>query len=54
MPTNVVTDCAASDAAKRPPETEIAVPAASLELLVVTYGVTEAGHALPATKNEIC
>ena len=30
----------------------MAVPAASLELEVVTYGVTDAGHAVPATKKE--
>ena len=51
MPTKVVTDCPASEAEKRAPETEIGVPAASLELVVVTYGVTEAGQAVPATKN---
>ena len=30
------------------------VPAASLELEVVTYGVTEAGQSVPATKKETC
>ncbi len=54
LPTNVVTDCPASAAEKRPPATEMGVPAASLELVVVTYGVTDAGHAAPATKNESC
>src|SRR5262245_38412737 len=52
LPTKVVTDCAASDAEKRAPETETGLPAASLELVVVTNGVTDAGHAVPATKNE--
>ena len=52
LPTKVVTDCAARAAENRAPESEMAVPAASLELVVVTYGVTDAGHADPATKNE--
>jgi hypothetical protein len=52
FPTKVVTDCAAREALNRAAVTEIGVPAASLELVVVTYGVTEAGHAVPATKNE--
>jgi hypothetical protein len=54
LPTNVVTDCASRDAVNAPAVTAIAVPAASLELEVVTYGVTDAGHAVPATKREIC
>ena len=36
LPTKVVTDCAVREAEKRAPETEIGVPAASLELVVVT------------------
>jgi hypothetical protein len=55
LPTKVVTDCAASEAEKRPTVSEMAVPPASLELEVVTYGVTEAGQAVPgsfAKQNE--
>src|SRR5579871_3774303 len=52
FPTNVVTDWAAREAEKRPPETEMGEPAASFELVVVTYGVTDAGQAVPATKND--
>ena len=36
LPTKVVTDCASSEAENRAPDTEMAVPAASLELAVVT------------------
>jgi hypothetical protein len=52
FPTKVVTLCAAKLAEKRPPETVMAVPAASLELADVTYGVTDAGHAEPETKKD--
>ena len=54
LPTNVVTDCASREALNDPAVTLMAVPAASLELEVVTYGVTDAGHAVPATKKEAC
>src|ERR1019366_5199438 len=54
LPTKVVTDWPASEAEKRPAVTAISVPAASLELEVVTYGVTDAGQPLPATKKETC
>ncbi len=52
FPTNVVTDCAASDAENRAPVTEMAVPAVSFSLVDVTYGVTLLGHAVPETKKE--
>jgi hypothetical protein len=54
LPTNVVTDCAVRDALNRPTVTVMAVPATSLEQVVATYGVTDAGHAVPDTKKETC
>jgi hypothetical protein len=51
FPTKVVTDFAVSEAENRALVTAMAVPEASLELSVVTYGVTDAGHAVPATKK---
>jgi hypothetical protein len=54
LPTNVVTDWAAREAENRAPDTGMTVPAARLELVEVTYGVTDAGHAVPDTKRETC
>ena len=51
LPTNVVTDDASTEPLNRPAVTVMAVPAASFELAVVTYGVTEAGHPVPPTKK---
>jgi hypothetical protein len=54
LPTNVVTDCPASEPENRASDTEMGVPASRLELEDVTYGANVPGHAVPDTKNETC
>ena len=46
-----MTDAASTEPLNRPAVSVMGVPAASFELAVVTYGVTEAGHAVPPTKK---
>lgn len=46
LPTNVVTDCAARELENRPADTEMAVPAARLELEEVTYDLDRRGERL--------